>query len=448
MSATEVLPSTRLHRLVLLLHQGETPEGEHLTDVAMDEATTTLDAVAACVYRLRRGKLSLVGAGAAARAEELAANVAHLAVDEGGIVARCAGSGTSVLIDRAAMSAAEVDERAILERTDAARLHALPLRASGELVGVLLYATPSSATRREDVEIVTALLGLVLAAMARRIREQSELVATMHQVVAKLLDQVAYEPPRRVCYGDVPSFDARIFLQTLLDGAAIVTSAEIGALGVGTDPERPFEPFLATGVPPDVAKAIGKHPHPIGVLGAVATEGETVRVPEISEHPKFVGMPAHHPPVHSLLAVPIRIRGRSFGNLYLGNKRGQKEFSETDEQVVELLAALAAMGLHFARFALNELERQTIQQILEAAPDGLLYVDKLTGNLLVSRSFERFYGHPFNPGAGAEQELGMLCKPDGQCLSWDELPSTRALKGDPTEDVELLIVRPDGSRLP
>jgi signal transduction histidine kinase len=42
----------------------------------------------------------------------------------------------------------------------------------------------------------------------------------------------------------------------------------------------------------------------------------------------------------------------------------------------------------------------------------------------------------------------MLCTPDGQCLSWDELPSTRALRGEASEDVELLIVRPDGSRLP
>ena len=44
-------------------------------------------------------------------------------------------------------------------------------------------------------------------------------------------------------------------------------------------------------------------------------------------------MRPHHPPMRSFLGVPVRIRGRGFGNLYLTEKIGGSDFTDEDENV-------------------------------------------------------------------------------------------------------------------
>ena len=45
-------------------------------------------------------------------------------------------------------------------------------------------------------------------------------------------------------------------------------------------------------------------------------------MPDITQHPRSYGFPANHPPMHSFLGVPVRIRDQVFGNLYLAEKQG------------------------------------------------------------------------------------------------------------------------------
>jgi PAS domain S-box-containing protein len=456
MSATAPTVETpALHRLILLLQEDErVGDGVCFSEGTMAIATEALGVPMACVYRrLRDGTLELAGSSIGSTERDLAAAMMELAASTRGLVARSAASESPA--ESAIDAAVEPAERMLLERIGAATLHAVPLRARGDLVGVLLYATPGSVepgirARESTVGVVAAAFALALAATGRTVTSPHfQLVTTMHEVVDRLLEQVAWEPFRRVPhFGGVPPFDEEAFLATLLNGAVVATNAQLAALGVGYDPEQPFSPFITAGASPGTAEAIRRHPRPVATLGAVAVEGETIRVHEAADHPAFVGVPQHHPAIHSLLAIPIRIRGRSFGNLYLANKRNQLDFTKDDQEVVELLAALAAMGLHFARFAKNEVEHETMRQILEATPDGVLYVDKLTGNMLISRTFERIYGCRFQPVGGPEQQLGMLCWPDGRPLTRDELPSIRALRGEVIENLELLVVRPDGTHVP
>jgi signal transduction histidine kinase len=53
--------------------------------------------------------------------------------------------------------------------------------------------------------------------------------------------------------------------------------------------------------------------------------------------------------MRSFLGVPIVIRGEGFGNLYLTEKVGAKEFSREDERIAVLLAAHAAVAVENAR---------------------------------------------------------------------------------------------------
>ena len=51
----------------------------------------------------------------------------------------------------------------------------------------------------------------------------------------------------------------------------------------------------------------------------------------------------------SLLGVPVTVKGRAIGNLYLTDKRGAGEFSAGDQQLVELFAHHAGIAIENAR---------------------------------------------------------------------------------------------------
>ena len=72
-------------------------------------------------------------------------------------------------------------------------------------------------------------------------------------------------------------------------------------------------------------------------------------MPDITQHPKSYGFPPNHPPMHSFLGVPVRIRDQVFGNLYLAEKQGAAEFTEDDEEIVVALAAAAGVAIENAR---------------------------------------------------------------------------------------------------
>jgi signal transduction histidine kinase len=68
----------------------------------------------------------------------------------------------------------------------------------------------------------------------------------------------------------------------------------------------------------------------------------------------------------SFLGVPLRVRDEVFGNLYLCEKKGATEFSETDEELVSALAVAAGIAIENARLFD---ERQRREQLLETVAE-------------------------------------------------------------------------------
>ena len=74
--------------------------------------------------------------------------------------------------------------------------------------------------------------------------------------------------------------------------------------------------------------------------------------------PYSYGFPVGHPPMGSFLGVPIVIRGEPYGNLYLTEKEGGVEFTESDEDAAMLLADFAGVAIDHARqFTGSEAQR-------------------------------------------------------------------------------------------
>jgi signal transduction histidine kinase len=142
--------------------------------------------------------------------------------------------------------------------------------------------------------------------------------------------------------------DPDAVLQVIVDRVAELVDARYAALGI-VDSDGRIERFVTTGLTPEGFAAIGPLPEGHGLLGLIITEGRSFRIPEIADHPASVGFPPNHPPMHSLLGVPINLGGRPIGDLYLTEKRGAPEFSEEDQRVVELFARQAAIAIEKAR---------------------------------------------------------------------------------------------------
>ena len=110
-------------------------------------------------------------------------------------------------------------------------------------------------------------------------------------------------------------------LRKIVEAAADLSDARYGALGVigpgPSDGALGLVEFVTTGLDDDARRAIGPLPEGRGILGLLITVPETLRIADLAKHPASAGFPARHPPMHSFLGVPIRVRDQVFGNLYL-----------------------------------------------------------------------------------------------------------------------------------
>ena len=138
-------------------------------------------------------------------------------------------------------------------------------------------------------------------------------------------------------------------LQRIVEAAALVTGAQYAALGVIDPTGTSLERFITHGIDEEARKVIGDLPRGRGVLGALITDSQTLRLHDLAEDPRSVGFPPGHPPMKTFLGTPIVLRGVAYGNLYLTEKEGGADFDSDDEELVTLLSAQAAVAIENAR---------------------------------------------------------------------------------------------------
>jgi signal transduction histidine kinase len=143
------------------------------------------------------------------------------------------------------------------------------------------------------------------------------------------------------------SLDA--LLQRLVEAASELTGARYAALGVIDRSGSELERFLTTGIDAETHAAIGDLPRGRGILGVLIREDAPLRLHNLGDDPRSVGFPPNHPPMGTFLGVPVHLRGVAYGNLYLTEKAGGEDFTDDDQELVELLASQAAVAIENAR---------------------------------------------------------------------------------------------------
>lgn len=171
-------------------------------------------------------------------------------------------------------------------------------------------------------------------------------------------------------YTVVSELDVDRVLQQLVTAAVRLVDADYGALGLlepeSGSGERRLAQFVPVGMNEATIQRIGHWPRGEGVLGAVLSGDSALRLDDLTRHPAFRGWPAGHPPMHSFLGVPVRMRDTILGDLYLANKRGGGPFTDEDERIIDALGVIAAVKIINVRMY-DQVQRDTVRRQQDSA---------------------------------------------------------------------------------
>jgi signal transduction histidine kinase len=138
-------------------------------------------------------------------------------------------------------------------------------------------------------------------------------------------------------------------LQRLVDSARELAGARYAALGI-PDGDGGFRRFLVAGMSDELVAAMGPLPRTHGMLGAMLETRVPYLADDIHEDRRFRGWwPREHPDMRSFLGVPIVSAEGVIGAFYLTQKQDGHAFGEADQELIELLAAHAAIAITNAR---------------------------------------------------------------------------------------------------
>ncbi|MCU1673301.1 MAG: hypothetical protein JWN77_1414 [Frankiales bacterium] len=242
--------------------------------------------------------------------------------------------------------------------------------------------------------------------------------------------------------------DLQTALHHITEVAAALVDAEYGALGVINEDGRGLAQFIVVGLDPEVAEKIGRLPEGHGVLGKLIADPNPLRLDPLADHPESFGFPPNHPPMHTFLGVPIRVRDAVFGNLYLTQKRGGGAFDEQDEAVVLGLAAAAGVAIENARLFSESRQRERWLEASSEVSTALLSGSEPEEVLqLVARQARRvtvaalaFVALPAGPGRllvevadgeGADEQRGRSIQQSGlldEVITFDEARHVPAIQ--------------------
>ncbi len=220
--------------------------------------------------------------------------------------------------------------------------------------------------------------------------------------------------------------DLATVLVRVVESACRVVHSRYGALGVVDELSGQLVEFVTHGMTAEVRESIGEPPCARGVLAGIVGSG-SVRIDDVTLRPEAVGFPTNHPPMRSLLAVPVQVRENRFGTLYVTDREDGAAFDADDEAVLVALAAAAGVAIENAQLlrrarrhqewteAIGELtqtllegrhERAALARMVKRSRElgdaelAVLAVDDGTGRLVVQAA-ERAPREAAQPGGSA-----------------------------------------------
>ncbi|NEX61808.1 EAL domain-containing protein [Noviherbaspirillum galbum] len=148
--------------------------------------------------------------------------------------------------------------------------------------------------------------------------------------------------------------------------------AGVGLLGHDGHGAPTLERFLTRGMDEGTLARLGRPAPDAGVFGEVLRQRRPLRLGQLGQpnprgaDPATLGLPASHPPVRSLMVVPVASQEQTFGWIYLADKLGGGEFSEVDERAASTVASQLAV-VYDNLLLYGEIQQQHVQVKMEVA---------------------------------------------------------------------------------
>jgi signal transduction histidine kinase/DNA-binding response OmpR family regulator len=250
------------------------------------------------------------------------------------------------------------------------------------------------------------------------------------------------------------SLDFETVLQGALDSARALTGARYGVMTLPGDSGK-IEDFLSSGMTAEESTQLWNRSDSSPLVEYFGRISEPLRVPDLVGHTQSMGLPEFEPPlpggpIMSFLTVPISHRGGHVGNIYVGGKEGEEEFTREDEETLVMFASHAAMVIANARMYREERRaRADLETLINTSPVGVVVFDAKTGApVSFNREAARIVDHLREPDQSPEQLLDVLTyvRADGREISLKELPLSELLRTGEVIRVEEIVIRVPSGR--
>ena len=244
------------------------------------------------------------------------------------------------------------------------------------------------------------------------------------------------------------SLELATVLQEAADSARALTGARYSLI-VTIDQAGEAREFFTSGLTPEEHRELAEWPDGPRLFAVLRDLPGPLRLDDLSGYIRELGFSDDIVRTKSMHGTPMRHRGAQVGNFFLGGKEGAPDFTDADDEMLELFASQAAAAIVNARA--HEQERRAradLEALIETTPVGVMVLDARTGRPVSSnREADRILGPlraPDDPAGGLPETVtcrfgdGREIALDAPALS-EELQKAGRVRAD-----EIVLQAPDG----
>ena len=175
------------------------------------------------------------------------------------------------------------------------------------------------------------------------------------------------------------SLELATVLQEAVDSARVLTGARYSLI-VTVDEAGEARDFFTSGLTPEEHRELAEWPDGSRLFAYLRDLPGPLRLDDLSGYFRTLGFSDELVRTRTLHGTPMRHRGVRVGNFFLAGKEDAPDFTDADDEMLELFASQAAAAIVNARAHQQERRaRADLEALIETTPVGVMVIDARTG---------------------------------------------------------------------